>query len=316
MTSARLERATWIAIVALCGVYLALFLAGTRFLVLKTAVLPLILAYGLLVRHRAAFMADWLPLLAATILFDAVRGAIYTVIERGYIIYYVAYVVKLEEAVFGVAALPVPVQAALRSPALDTVTVLVHASHFMFFLLFGLVLWQVRREHFRVFRRSLVLLMLFGLIGYAVIPTAPPWLAARSTDLMPALVFITEAQYTAVMPELYGTFATNPVAAMPSLHVAFPTVCAIVGWRAYGRRAGLLFSVYALLVAFSVVYLGEHYGVDVIAGLLVAVLAAELGRRMQPLGLSFQATMALSAAGVALTYLIAGMSGFLPPATF
>ena len=310
------ERAIWISVAILGVVYLALFAAGIRFFVLKTVILPLILAYGLLVRQRVAFMTDWLPLLSATLLFDAVRGAIYIAIQRGYQTFHIEYVVNLEQMVFGVPALTVPLQAAIRSPFFDAAAVLTHASHFVFFLLFGLVLWQIRREHFRVFRRSLVLLMLFGLVGYAVIPTAPPWVAADLTSLIPGFTYLSGVVYTDFIPELYGTFSTNPVAAMPSLHVAFPLVCAMVGWRAYGPRIGMLLSTYAFFVMCAVVYLGDHYGVDVIAGALVAVLAAELGRRMQGLSLSYRATVAVSVAGVALTYAIVAFSRAMPERLF
>lgn len=311
------ERAIWISVVILALVYVILFFSGTRFFVLKTAVLPIILAYGLVVRNRVAFMMDWLPLLSAIVLFDAIRGAIYAVIQRGYHTYYLEYVIKLEQAVFGTPALTLPLQDAVRSPALDLASVFTHASHFVFFLFFGLVLWQIRREHFWLYRRSLILLMLFGLMGYAVIPTVPPWLAARPHFAeVPPLAHISETIYTDYIPELYGTFSTNPVAAMPSLHVAFPLICAVVGWLAYGRVVGMILSLYSLFVMFAVIYLGEHYGVDVIAGAIVAGLAVVTARRLEAPTLSFAATIAVSILGIALTAAIVIGSRALPMATF
>ncbi len=188
---------------------------------------------------------------------------------------------------FGVPAVSIPFQL-LRTPVLDGAAVMVHASHFAFFLLFGLVLWHARREHFQIFGRALILVMLLGLLGYALIPTAPPWMAAEpNLRVIPPVTHITRGIYTRYAEELYGSVDTNPVAAMPSLHVAFPFLCALIGWRAYGRRIAAAVSVYALIVMFVVVYLGEHYAVDVIAGVLVAMLAAEVARRMpRPLALA------------------------------
>jgi membrane-associated phospholipid phosphatase len=289
----------------LAAIYVVLFVSGIRFFVYKTAILPVILAYGLLVSQRVAFVMDWLPILSATVLFDAVRGAIWVAIMRGYQSYFVEYVVTLEKAVFGVPAVSIPFQL-VRTPALDGAAVMVHASHFAFFLLFGLVLWHARREHFQTFGRALILLMLFGLIGYALIPTAPPWMAAQpNLGVIPPVTHITRGIYTRYAEELYGSVDTNPVAAMPSLHVAFPFLCALIGWRAYGRRIAAALSVYALIVMFVVVYLGEHYAVDVIAGVVVAMLAAGAARRMPRLPLSPRATVLASAVCVGLTVAIA-----------
>jgi len=298
-------RAVWISVAILFAIYLVAFFAGVRFFIYKTAMLPLLLAYGLLVRERLAFVLDWLPFIGVTLFFDAVRGGIYHLIKAGYLTYHVDYVVRLEEAVFGLPALTLLLQV-IRTGALDMAAVLVHASHFLFFFLFGLALWHARREHFRYYRRALVLVMLFGLVGYVVIPTAPPWMAAAPYFAkIPPLVHIGREIYTDAIPDLYGAFSSNPVAAMPSLHVAFPTACAIVAWRAYGSRLGLVFGAYALIVMFAAVYLGDHYGVDVIAGVGVAVLATYLAGRMAPLALSPRATLAVSAALIALTAALA-----------
>ena len=87
-----------------------------------------------------------------------------------------------------------------------------------------------------VFAAMIVLAMVVGLIGYLLVPTVPPWMAAHPPyDLLPPIDRIVGDVYTRFLPALYGTFDTNPVAAMPSLHAAFPSVAALVGWRALGR---------------------------------------------------------------------------------
>ena len=310
-------RAIWISAAILAVIYVALFLGGIRFFVFKTAVLPLLLAYAVLVRERATFIADWLPFLGATLLFDAIRGAIYILIQYGYHTYYLGYVIDLEQAVFGVPALTLPLQNAIRLPGFDLAAVMIHGSHFAFFLLFGLVLWHARREHFGYFRRSLVLVMALGLVGYAAIPTVPPWLAARPNfEMIPPILYITEIVYTHYVPEIYGAFSTNPVAAMPSLHAAFPAACAIVGWRAYGRRIGLALAAYATIVMFVVIYLGEHYAVDVVAGVAVAGIATAVASGTKSIGLSLRAAVMVGVLLVGLTTAIATLMPRIPLATF
>ena len=74
--------------------------------------------------------------------------------------------------IFGTPAAPIPLQM-FRTRTADLVAVLLHASHFAFFIMFAVVLWQTRRRHFGVFARGLGLVMLIGIICYAIIPTAP-----------------------------------------------------------------------------------------------------------------------------------------------
>ena len=71
---------------------------------------------------------------------------------------------------------------------------------------------------------------------------------------------------------VYENIDPNPIAAMPSLHVAFPMYIALSFIelnRGPARWAALL---YPLAVTFSVVYLGHHYVIDCIAGVAYALV--------------------------------------------
>jgi membrane-associated phospholipid phosphatase len=81
---------------------------------------------------------------------------------------------------------------------------------------------------------------------------------------------------------LYGVFGGNPLAAMPSLHFATSVTAAHVLTET-GLAAGSLGWTYTLLLGMALVYLGEHYVVDLIAGaaLVAGVRFAE--PRLKPL---------------------------------
>jgi membrane-associated phospholipid phosphatase len=64
----------------------------------------------------------------------------------------------------------------------------------------------------------------------------------------------------------------NPVAALPSLHAAFAFLAFLAVCRTYPRAAAPMFA-WCVAVSFSVVYLGEHYLVDVVAGVVLAGLS-------------------------------------------
>jgi len=67
----------------------------------------------------------------------------------------------------------------------------------------------------------------------------------------------------------YQNLNPNPVAAFPSLHAAFPFVSFLALRAVFPRAAWFAFG-WCVLVWWSVVYLGEHYAVDVFGGVLLA----------------------------------------------
>jgi hypothetical protein len=62
------------------------------------------------------------------------------------------------------------------------------------------------------------------------------------------------------------------VAAFPSLHAAYPFLAFLFARRAFGR-AGWLMLAYTACVWFAIVYLGEHWVVDIIGGVAYASVA-------------------------------------------
>jgi hypothetical protein len=81
---------------------------------------------------------------------------------------------------------------------------------------------------------------------------------------------------------LYDVLAGNPLAAMPSLHFA-TSVMAAHQLRRAGAVPGTLGWAYALTLGFALVYLGEHYVVDLLAGLALTEAVRRYGPRAAPL---------------------------------
>lgn len=73
-------------------------------------------------------------------------------------------------------------------------------------------------------------------------------------------------------PDSSYAFEPNAVASWPSVHVGMTVVLALLATGA-GRRWGIAGAVYALLMGASLVYLGEHYLIDVAGGGVIAMLA-------------------------------------------
>src|SRR4051812_8825879 len=116
-----------------------------------------------------------------------------------------------------------------------------------------------------------------GVIGYWAIPTAPPWFAAqeglmadgRTPELRRMMVEYGEQFWRSGWAPLYGVLGGNPLAAMPSLHFATSVTAAHV-LSDTGRVAGVLGWTYAATLGVALVYLGEHYVVDLLAGATLA----------------------------------------------
>jgi membrane-associated phospholipid phosphatase len=138
-----------------------------------------------------------------------------------------------------------------------------------------------------------------GCALYFLVPTAPPWWAAEegyidedverirtdvaSEDLSPRvrrlMVDVGEEVWgPRIWPKLYDSLGGNPWAAMPSLHFATSLMAAML-LAETGPAAGAAGWAYALTLGFALVYLGEHYVTDLLAGTAL-VLAV---RRGEPL---------------------------------
>ena len=91
------------------------------------------------------------------------------------------YVIDADAAIFGVVP-TVWLQGHLHTPGnvsvIDVYASLVYFSYFMVPALVGVVLWHLNPRALRVYLIATVLLIGSGTISFALMPTAPPWLAA------------------------------------------------------------------------------------------------------------------------------------------
>ena len=133
------------------------------------------------------------------------------------------------------------------------------------FTVIGLALLFVylrRHERFARFRNTILLANVIGLVGYVVMPTAPPW-------MFPGRGFVDGVNHESGIGAL-----ANPYAAMPSLHAAdalIVGVCLFVACRRWYVKA--LWALWPAWVWFCVMATANHYLFDVVAGIAVALLA-------------------------------------------
>ena len=168
---------------------------------------------------------------------------------------------------------------------LDRVLVWAHWSWFA--VPHGALLYVLWRRPERFGRAAVMTYAVFdiGATFYWFLPTAPPWYAAgaredgapsEQLEVRRMLVEYGEHFWRDGWGSLYSVFGGNPLAAMPSLHFATTLMAALL-LAEVGPIAGAVGFGYAAALGFALVYLGEHYVVDLLAGaaLTVAVRRSE-----------------------------------------
>src|SRR5260221_952763 len=154
----------------------------------------------------------------------------------------------------------------------DYLATVLYLLHFAVPFGFAFVLWLYNRKYFVEFMVSLAILSYAGFISYLLFPIAPPWLAAKMGYIPPVvkifnLVLATMPE-TLRLPTLYRLIGTNLVAALPSMHAAYSTLVALFCFKFFGK-SGLLLTIYAVAMWLAIVYLGEHYVIDIVVELFM-----------------------------------------------
>jgi membrane-associated phospholipid phosphatase len=145
--------------------------------------------------------------------------------------------------------------------------------------------------------RQLAAVFDIGCAVYFAAPTAPPWWSSEQEltgeEVRRVMVEVGEETWGSAWPAMYEALGGNPWAAMPSLHFATALMAALLLSEA-GPVEGAVGWSYALTLGFALVYLGEHYVTDLLAGAalvaavrrgepLVEPLVAGVSRRLQRL---------------------------------
>jgi hypothetical protein len=149
-------------------------------------------------------------------------------------------------------------------------------SHWLWFLFpHGTVAYVMLRHPDRFPRTAALTYAVFdlGLIGYWAVPTAPPWYASLhgrlgeqgDVAIRRMMVEHGEAFWKDSWEPMYAVLGGNPLAAMPSLHFATSLMAAHLLTEA-GPVEGAVGWTYAMTLGFALVYLGEHYLIDLLVG--------------------------------------------------
>lgn len=266
-------------------------------------------------RRITTVIVDWLPFAAVLFLYDLTRD----VAQWMDMPTHWDLAPAVDRWLFGVIP-TVWLQSHIKvsePPWWEVVTSVVYVSYFVVPYAVAGVLWLRDRSAWRRYAVAFVATTFLALVGYTLLPAAPPWAAARCTaeqvvdsprdppcmyseippasggllgpvrpddpDAAPYVERISARGWEVLHIKAASTLVSvgqskaNLVAAIPSLHAGLTMLLALFMWprvRAVGRA---VFLGYALTMAFTLVYTGEHYVFDVLLGwaLAASVIAVQ-----------------------------------------
>jgi membrane-associated phospholipid phosphatase len=232
-------------------------------------VLLVLLVIAIALGRGRTFLADWTPFLLLFFAYEAMRGF---AAKTNFPPHDLA---GMERWVFRGSIPTLVLQHDFYHPGVvgiqDIIAMFFYFMHFVLPIVIGFVFWVNSREYYWRFVAALLLMCFLAFVTYLFWPSAPPWYQLHDVVKINDQTVRTLWGYTLVTP-LYHSFNSNPFAAFPSLHAAFPALAAVYAWQRY-RLLALGLVLWTLAVMVSIVYLGEHYVVDALAGMVYVAAA-------------------------------------------
>lgn len=232
--------------------------------------------FGVMIIGRTKqFLWDWVPVLLLLFGYEYLRGFASHLTQNVNI----TPMINADKLLFGFIP-SIRLQELLYTPNVihwyDWLAVLLYISHFVIPMLVAFIFWLDNRAHFKEYAAAILTLSYLAFATYVIFPAMPPWMASEQGYLPPLQKVMDRvlANFAAPIdvPSVYRFFGANMVAAIPSVHAAYPVIILIAVVRRF-KYWGLFLIPYVLGVWFAILYLGEHYFIDAVIGALYAISA-------------------------------------------
>jgi uncharacterized membrane protein len=146
-------------------------------------------------------------------------------------------------------------------------------------LSFAAFLFFKNRREFLYFALTFLLVNLIGFVIYYVFPAAPPWYIQQHGFVFHPLTIGStgglsrfDAYFHINLFKSIYAKGSNVFAAMPSLHSAYPVIVLYYGFRNRLGLANIFFAIVVMGIWFTAVYASHHYVLDVLAGIICAII--------------------------------------------
>lgn len=221
-----------------------------------------------------SFFKDWIPFLMLFLSYEYLRGVI--PLLHGTV--NIFPMIQIDTLLFGNVP-TILFQQMFYKPQnpqwYDFIAITIYISHFIAPMITAYIFWLTDKRIFKLFTSALIILSYAAFITFILYPAMPPWMASNAGHIPPIEKVMDSVMVhfgsPVSMPTIYSLFRSNDVAAMPSLHASFPLLIFLFMVKRF-KWFGLLLIPYVAFAWFAVVYLGEHYVIDILVGALYTVI--------------------------------------------
>ena len=234
--------------------------------------LAVLILFLLIVKYKPnwKFLRDWLPfgfcIAIYTNLHDTVHFVNISDIQD--------WLIKVDDWMFGVQ--PCVWSEQFITPTLTDIFIAAYANYFVLTVGVALVLYiQKRYKEFRYALLTIIICYYVGYFLFIIFPAAPPRLVLKP--------FFTVSLHGSILEPIKHAIeisAQDSRGAFPSLHCATSFLSLFFAWR-YVRWLFWVMIPMVIMLIISTIYLRHHYVIDLIAGLILAVVVFWLGPKLE-----------------------------------
>jgi membrane-associated phospholipid phosphatase len=169
------------------------------------------------------------------------------------------------------------VQNTFYSSIMTLITTAFYSLHIFLVIIAMIIFWFANKKIYRGYTYSLILTSYLALATFAIFPTDPPWISGVAKNLVLGGYKMLPGAINILMQELLSV--SNKLAAFPSLHAAYATLFAVYTIK-LNPKLGLVSVPILFGVLFSTIYLGQHYVLDLIGGIVYSLIAFFIVERL------------------------------------
>jgi membrane-associated phospholipid phosphatase len=225
-------------------------------------------------KRSRRFVRDWAPFVSLFLSYEALDALVPSLSGTVHVVEPIAAELQL----FG--SIPTLVlQQLCRCTFLDYLGAFFYSLHFIAPVVFAFILWKFRPQNFKGYTLALAIGTYSALLTFLFYPVAPPWYGVG------AIRILSQVDTNLGVPfyrTIFDFIQSDPFASFPSLHAMYPWLISLYALKIKKAKA-LPVLIFPVGVWFSAVYLGEHYVVDLIGGVIYGTCAFFLAEKLIPL---------------------------------
>ncbi len=273
------EKETWLPLLIVTVYFLLLYFSIDVKTVNVVFVLILLLGYYIHPNTRKIIFA-FAPLLAYIIIYDLMRGFPNYFFKEVNI----KGIYEFEKKIFGILTRDglITLNEYFKdntNDILDFLGGVIYANWVNIPIVFAIYLYVKDKRKMLEFLLSFLLLNIFGMTTYYLIPVAPPWYVelygfefdSNVSGYPAGLINFDKMFDIHFFQNMYEQMNSQVFAALPSLHSAFPALLLCYSLKKV-RYANIPILLYGVSVCFFAVYLRHHYLIDILLGVSYAVV--------------------------------------------